>query len=58
MIFAQAEKENKSSSYKSFIVEYPKSKQNDKSVKLFEEKQFIENKTDGDWESLKSFIKT
>ena len=56
LAFAMAQKENSSKSYKAFMDKYPKSKQFTDSKKLYQERQFLENTTVGDWESYRGFI--
>jgi len=56
LAFAMAQKENSSKSYKAFMDKYPKSKQFTESKKLYQERQFLENTTVGDWESYRGFI--
>ena len=56
LAFAIAQKENSSKSYKAFMDKYPKSKQFTDSKKLYQERQFLENTTVGDWESYRGFI--
>lgn len=56
LAFGVAKKENSSKAYKAFMDKYPKSKQFAESKNLYQERQFLENTTVGNWESYRGFI--